>query len=208
MTRHRSTPLGSILLSVVMPLAVSAQAPGSPEVFPPQAMAVTIAGDDALVTVLGPGVGYDRAVDGFVDGYPDAVGHTALRQALLGAAQQNQALVIQRGAANVALLEQEGYLNTAAVTQDGTGNVLLARQVGAENIIGVWLRGDRNSVSLLQLGDDNQYFLDFRGNDLAHSFEQVGTGHRVIQIGEGTSPISVRQSGPGMEIRIEHNTPR
>lgn len=193
-------------LQALAPGAAAQRAP-SPEAFIAQAAPAAVGGQDALVTVRGPGPRYDDAVAAFLDAFPDRIAAAALQQALLGPQAGNLALVTQIGAGNLGLIDQDGMGNTAAVHHDGLGNVVFATQAGDLNILGLWIRGDDNHVDVLQLGDDNQYFLSFEGDELRHHVRQVGEGHRLVQHGRGTRPLSIQQSGSPMEIRIEHHPP-
>lgn len=117
------------------------------------------------------------------------------------------AIINQDGESNAADVVQIGLSNLAVLHQQGNLNITLLEQLGDHNLFGAWLTGDGNYLDVRQEGNDNIYLLDFIGDNLNHSVVQQGDGIHATQIGSGSQPFSIEQTGSGMNIRIEHNGP-
>lgn len=192
-------PLGCILAALAWlpaPAAAQAQAPTG-EALLTQAASQTTgeAGHADLLTALGvPGV------------LPASLGVRAVVGGIPGTqVEGNTAVIEQVGGGNKASITQEGRRNVAAVYEDGSFNDVDATQIGSDNVFGAWLVGSFNDLSVTQQGTNNYYYLGFTGANLQHTVTQIGNGLRAIQIGVGSVPFGIQQTGNGAEVIITHN---
>ena len=144
--------------------------------------------------------------------------------------QENQAYIVQAGAANILGLTQTGGGNQAYMTQlgignhanfsqNGQGNSSTIVQKGDYNILDGTVDGRSNKVDIYQNGSNNQVKTDINDNNRNLTISQSNGKFTISQEGNGntltqleTSPQSkgygVEMRGNGINLTIEQGKVR
>ncbi len=207
-----NTPQAIIIALLLLTATAVGQAPDDPTVLP-QSAAVpeveSVRNNIAFrATLQGYGTNgtyYFLADD---DGDEDE-GHDDLGELPIpvpeSAPSTNTLSILQRGNGNTAATEQSGSRNYALMQQVGNQNTSTLLQMGDRNVYMSWLNGNNNRLGIEQIGNENTYVLHFTGSNLDHHLVQSGNGLKAIQVGTGTVPFGISQTGNGAGLTIEHN---
>lgn len=176
-----------LLILLMFPVILTAQADRNREVFPSQVS-----------------IEHNSAVKSFSQDFVTAftIGNLQSDEVVSGANQI--AIINQFGTGNTALLEQFGMSNMATISLIGNFNFTELKQVGSNNISNIHLIGDNNRMTGLQDGESNRLDILFEGSDLSREFVQIGDNHSIEITGKGI-PISITQTGNGTNLIIENN---
>lgn len=129
----------------------------------------------------------------------------------------NQAYIVQAGAANVlgliqsggdnrAYLLQQGISNRANFTQEGQGNASNLTQRGSNNRLQGLVSGNDNELNIQQNGAYNRVQSEIRQNDRTYNISQIGYGNTLTQketTAQSPQGYSVEMRGAGINITIE-----
>ena len=129
----------------------------------------------------------------------------------------NQAYIMQAGAANAlgliqsggnnrAYMFQQGSGNRADLTQDGQGNASTLTQRGVNNRLQGLVSGNDNELNIRQYGANNRVQSEVRQNDRTYSINQIGYGNTLTQketTAQSPQGYSVEMRGVGINVTIE-----
>jgi minor curlin subunit len=138
---------------------------------------------------------------------------------VMPAASQDQAIIMQHGAANEAtatqrygaggpsnlvMIEQAGAANITQVSQQGNGLRTTVQQRGTGNVAESELRGENLESLIQQNGEDNLVQQQVQGNDQRYVIQQDGVGNELRQVETSSTNrgYEVHQRGNGIRMTI------
>lgn len=138
---------------------------------------------------------------------------------IISASAQDQAIILQHGAANEAgatqrygaggpfnlvMIEQAGAANITQVSQQGNGLRTTVQQRGTGNVAESELRGENLESLIQQNGEDNLVQQQVQGNDQRYVIQQEGVGNELRQVETSSTNrgYEVHQRGNGIRMTI------